>query len=85
MGQNYIIMCRSLTYAQRASRQLERAGISAFITKAPQGVTASGCSYGVSIRERALNSSLAVIKSAGIKVGKVYRQEVAGAVVEVFL
>ena len=78
-------MCRSLTYAQRAARQLERAGISASITKAPQTVTASGCSYGVGVRERTVNSALSVIRGAGIKLGKVYRLEPGGAAVEVFL
>ena len=35
----YLIMCRSLTYAQRAARVLERAGIGAGIIKAPAGLT----------------------------------------------
>ena len=32
--QRYLIMCRSLTYAQRASSALERAGITAVVARA---------------------------------------------------
>lgn len=34
-----LIMCRSLTYAQRSSQVLERAGITATVLKAPQSVS----------------------------------------------
>ena len=40
--QHYLIMCRSLTYAQRAQQALERAGIPAAVVKAPQSVSAAG-------------------------------------------
>ena len=33
----YLIMCRSMTYAQRSAALLERSGISAKVVKAPQG------------------------------------------------
>ena len=40
MMQRYcLIMCRSLTYAQRSSQVLERAGITATVLKAPQSVS----------------------------------------------
>ena len=42
-----IILCRSLTQAQRAARLLERAGIFASVTKAPQNASTRGCTYGV--------------------------------------
>lgn len=40
-----LIMCRSLTYAQRSSQVLERAGITATVLKAPQSVSKTGCTY----------------------------------------
>lgn len=67
-----IIMCRSLTYAQRAARVLEKANIGASLTKAPQGVTPEGCTYGVRVRQRNLARALRSIKEAGIRPGKVY-------------
>ena len=46
MMQRYcLILCRSLTYAQRSSRVLERAGITAVVRKAPLCVSKTGCTY----------------------------------------
>ena len=45
----YLIMCRSLTNAQRSAALLERKGISATVIKAPQGISTSGCGYALSL------------------------------------
>ena len=70
--QQYIIMCRSLTYAQKAGRVLERAGIYSSITKAPQGVTPEGCTYGLKVRETHFREALSLVRAAGIRTGKLY-------------
>ena len=63
MMQRYcLIMCRSLTYAQRSSQVLERAGITATVLKAPQ-----------SVYESRLVRALALLDRAAIQRGKVYR------------
>ena len=50
MMQRYcLILCRSLTYAQRSSRVLERAGITAVVHKAPLSVSKTGCTYCVKL------------------------------------
>ena len=41
----YLIVCRSLTYAQRTAAVLERAGITARILRAPKSIAGEGCSY----------------------------------------
>ena len=41
----YLLMCRSLTYAQKSVKLLERSGITAAVVKAPQGLSSSGCGY----------------------------------------
>lgn len=69
----YIIMCRSVTYAQRSQRLLERAGIGAYISKAPQAVTPEGCSYGVRVSRKNGHRALEILRGAGIKTGRVYR------------
>lgn len=52
MMQRYcLIMCRSLTYAQRSSQVLEHAGITATVLKAPQSVSKTGCTYCVKLYE----------------------------------
>ena len=63
-----IIMCRSLTYAQRASSALERAGITATISRAPQELTNRGCGY---------------LARAGIPHGRLFRAEPGGGYTEV--
>lgn len=79
----YLIMCKSLTYAQRAARVLELAGITAIVTKAPQGVTNEGCGYCVKISERWLTNALQTLKNAGFAPGKIYLFGPDGAVQEV--
>ncbi len=79
----YIIMCRSLTYAQRAQRVLERGGVFASVTKAPQKANPRGCTYGVKIGERNLNRALDMLADGGIKTGKVFELMPDGDIREV--
>ena len=49
---HYLILCRSVTQAQRARLLLHNAGISCQIYRAPAGLSRRGCGYVVRIRER---------------------------------
>ncbi len=69
---HYLIMCKSLTYAQRAARVLEQAGITAIVTKAPQSISTEGCSYCVKGSEKRLTDALYELNSAMLAPGKVY-------------
>ena len=62
----YLIMCRSLTYAQRVSNALERAGISARVLRSPGAISPAGCSYSVKIASRNLSRALTVLKGTGL-------------------
>lgn len=66
-----LIMFRSLTYAQRASRTLRRSGIPADITKAPQGTTDKGCTYCLRIADQRLYASLNALERDGIEHGRI--------------
>jgi len=57
----YLIMCRSLTYAQRVANTLERAGIPARILRSPAEISPKGCSYSVRVGSRQLARSLTVL------------------------
>ena len=46
---HYLLLCRSITYAQRMSGALERAGISARVLRPPVGLTDRGCGYAVRV------------------------------------
>ena len=67
----YILMCRSMTVAQRAVNTLTRAGFFAALTKAPQSANPEGCTYGAKIGERNLQAALSILANAGIPVGKI--------------
>lgn len=71
---HYILMCRSLTLAQRAARVLQRAGIFASVTKAPQSANPGGCTYGVKIAQRNLAAAQAQLERADIQVQKILEQ-----------
>ena len=54
----YLIVCRSLTYAQRTAAALERAGITARILRSPKLIDREGCSHSVKVAERNLTAAL---------------------------
>ena len=78
-----LIMCRSLTYAQRALRTLERGGVTAALLKVPQTVSHTGCSYGLRVPERHLNYCLRLLDENDNPYGKVFRYEKDGTLTEV--
>ncbi|NCB50983.1 MAG: DUF3343 domain-containing protein [Clostridia bacterium] len=81
--QQYIIMCRSLTYAQRAAAALEKAGITAATSRAPLELTDGGCGYCVKVSERRFHDALKTLQCSGLPYGRVYRRDVAEAYAEV--
>lgn len=78
----YLIMCRSLTYAQRAQKQLESLGISASVVKAPQGLNTSGCGYAVSVYRRA-DEAISTLSARNMINGKIFKRTEHGDYIEV--
>jgi len=62
----YLLVCRSLTYAQRAQRALSSAGITARLVRTAQDTRQEGCGYSLKIGESALEKALAVLEAAGV-------------------
>lgn len=60
----YLIVCRSLTYAQRTAAALERAGITARILRSPKSIAGEGCSHSVKISQRSLSDALRILRQA---------------------
>lgn len=58
---HYLIMCRSLTYAQKIVQTLERAGLNAWMTRAPRTISPTGCSYAVKIAQKDLPRALMLL------------------------
>ncbi|MDE7244271.1 MAG: DUF3343 domain-containing protein [Oscillospiraceae bacterium] len=62
----YLLLSRSITHAQRMSRTLERAGITARFFRPPMGLTDRGCSYAVRIGAHALPDALQRLEADGL-------------------
>lgn len=68
----YLIVCRSLTYAQRTAAALERAGITARILRSPKVIAGEGCSHSVRVSERSLAQALLVLGRVGLSPRRIY-------------
>ena len=68
----YLIVCRSLTYAQRTAAVLERAGITARVIRSPRSVAGEGCSHSVRIAQRDLTDALRVLQRAGMSPKRIF-------------
>ena len=67
----YLILCKSLTNAQRASLLLERRGLSATVVKAPQNLRANGCGYALSLYRR-MPEAVEILKNGNLLTGRIY-------------
>ncbi len=81
----YLIVCRSLTYAQRTAAILERAGITAHILRSPRAISATGCSHSVKISQRRLAQALVALRRAELTPQQIYITEADGSYREVRL
>lgn len=81
----YLIVCKSLTYAQRTAAALERSGIMAHILRSPRQISESGCSHSVKISQRSLTAALTVLKRADLAPTRVFITESDGSYREVSL
>ena len=77
-----LIVCRSVTQAQRAGRLLTSAGITNRVFRSPVGLTERGCSYSIKVRESGFHRAISLLLGAGIYPLKAVRIE-GGSYVEV--
>ena len=81
----YLIVCRSLTYAQRTQLALERAGITAYVLRSPKVIDSEGCSHSVKVSERNLAPALVVLARVGLSPKRVFIMAGDGSYKEVLL
>ena len=62
----YLILARSVTYAQRMQFALERAGLRCQIFRAPRELTDLGCAYAVRLAAADLADALTVLHRAAL-------------------
>ena len=70
----YLMVCRSLTSAQRTAAALERVGITARILRSPKVIDREGCSHCVKRPERSLTAALVVLNRAGLAPKRIFLQ-----------
>lgn len=58
---HYLILARSVTYAQRMQKALDRAGIRSRVYRAPRELTNLGCAYVVRLAPGDLREALSVL------------------------
>ena len=68
----YLIVCRSLTYAQRTAADLERAGITAHTLRSPTSITGAGCSHSVKISQRSLPDALRILRRVDLTPKRIF-------------
>lgn len=59
--EHYLIIARSVTYAQRMQKALARAGVRCQIFRAPRELTEAGCAYAVQVRTEDLTRALTAL------------------------
>ena len=79
-----LMICRSLTYAQRTVRAIERVGVSAMLVRLPQELRdGSGCGYCVRIRSTHLRQALNAIRAENLPAVQVFCRSGGGEFAEV--
>ena len=80
----YLIMCRSVTSAQRCSKVLERAMIRSTVIKAPRELSANGCAYALRLPSK-LEEAVSLLRRTGLQIGRLFVLESGGGYEEVFI
>lgn len=62
----YLLTFRSLTYAQRAARVLERAGVTGTVSRVPKAAATRGCAYCVIVAARHRDWAVNILTGAGL-------------------
>lgn len=68
----FLIIVKSITYAQRALGILSRNGISSNIIKPPVSLGKGSCSYALKIKEINPEKAVSVLKSSNIPISGVF-------------
>ena len=81
--ENYLLLFRSLTSAQRAEKILRRIGIPSVIARVPGEIPTNGCSYCLKLEKRWLTDARKALKSADLSPTKIYAWFADGSFSEV--
>lgn len=71
----YLILARSITYAQRMQSVLGRVGLRCQISRAPRTLTDLGCAYVLGIETNDIGGVISLLEKEGLKPVSVFRRE----------
>ena len=81
--ENYLIIARSVTYAQRMHNALSRAGVRCRIFRAPRDLTDLGCAYAVQIQSSDISRALTTLHRASLDPVQIFMTQQKGLYREV--
>ena len=74
--EQYLIIARSVTHAQRMERELRRLGIRAAVFRAPLELTAGrGCAYALAVAPAAIRAALQAIDGMRLRPAAIFFQD----------
>ena len=76
--EHYLIIARSITYAQRMQRALGKAGIRCRIFRAPRDLTSSGCAYAMELAPPDLSAALQILRREHLDPVQIYLPQAGG-------
>ena len=71
----YLIIARSITYAQRMQSVLGRVGLRCQISRAPRTLTDLGCAYVLGLETNDIGGVISLLEKEGLKPVSVFRRE----------
>ena len=71
----YLILARSITYAQRMQSVLGRVGLRCQISRAPRTLTDLGCAYVLGLETNDIGGVISLLEKEGLKPVSVFRRE----------
>ena len=82
MNLDWLVTFRSVTYAQRGERLLQRKGINCALRRTPRELSQRGCGYCLAIRGRDAMAAVELLRENEVPFGKVYARTAGGAMEE---
>lgn len=85
-GRNvYLITFRSVTYAQRGERLLNRAGERCSLKRTPRWMEEQGCGYSLRLQTDNIERAVALLRGEQLPMRKVYLRREDGSLEEITL
>ncbi len=72
MKYNWLITFRSVTFAQKGERLLNKSGISCMLQRTPKILSERGCGYCLRLQMKDAMAAVELLQEHGVNYGKIY-------------